>query len=667
MDERMMMIRQRALLRSGKFRHAMPFPKLLVPLTFDRVMKGRAIAAESSRLLALPVELLSFIVQYIAADKGALANLARVNSDCRQLARSCQFHCLNLELNVRAFRILDVLRKENVEKLTSREKLARRPSLGACVCHLRVNCCNYDSEDPNDPKANKSPTRGLQFVEYHRDMYLDPILFDSEDATKSIDQAMSIHTRNIGVRFPPLGFIDHYTPLPFHDATINPRCFDYGLNYSVQSMKSFMPDILGAISNLPHLKSLSLLNCSLSDDLVDSLTRSSVTHLRLFGVIRNNLRLAPGRGAWRLESLGISFQIDSNGGEKSDISPFCGRLLSLCCSTLRFLKLEKYPRDLLHEPPPSWFHHKSPKLRMQKPLPLWFNLEFPKLRTLLLFGGVSLAPSSLACLLQASLHNLRIQYCDGDEMIIRTLSRVKKHPTLKTLIIEWLRSPGPKDLDFIRENTGIQSLVLIGWTHPTFKLHVANLLEHHKGLRLLSLNWENDSFDSEEVIIELESLTSIEVLHLNISDTERWHIDHAEISRHLSSLTNLKRLIYEGDYYHPGGFDIYFPDDLERDEQEWLAHILMLHPLSMDNIQPGHHDRMLHHAETYMDTFPKLERLHVGRLLITIKKDKNGHRRPLVMDTTAVRERGYDFVSSELGLEGPVSNEWYVKTVVHEP
>ncbi|RYO91858.1 hypothetical protein DL762_001938 [Monosporascus cannonballus] len=61
-----------------------------LPLLLPKVMEGRPIASDSP-LLSLPPEILGDIIDLIADEKTTLAALALVNSDCRQLARSCQF------------------------------------------------------------------------------------------------------------------------------------------------------------------------------------------------------------------------------------------------------------------------------------------------------------------------------------------------------------------------------------------------------------------------------------------------------------------------------------------------------------------------------------------------------------------------------------------------
>ena len=71
-----------------------------LPLAFDRVNEGRA-PSSGSPLFKLPFEILDVIFQNI--DSSTLPNLALVNRDCRQLARSRQFAsvCLNYSNSTR--------------------------------------------------------------------------------------------------------------------------------------------------------------------------------------------------------------------------------------------------------------------------------------------------------------------------------------------------------------------------------------------------------------------------------------------------------------------------------------------------------------------------------------------------------------------------------------
>ncbi|KAH8742409.1 hypothetical protein F5883DRAFT_596651 [Diaporthe sp. PMI_573] len=70
----------------------------------------------SNGLLTTPVEILANILKYIAEDKKALASLAFVNSDCRQLARSYQFSAILPRLQSQPLELLIRLVKEGQER-----------------------------------------------------------------------------------------------------------------------------------------------------------------------------------------------------------------------------------------------------------------------------------------------------------------------------------------------------------------------------------------------------------------------------------------------------------------------------------------------------------------------------------------------------------------------
>ncbi|RYP76361.1 hypothetical protein DL771_001800 [Monosporascus sp. 5C6A] len=99
-----------------------------LPLLLDRVMEGRARKSES-RLLQLPAELLGDIADELADDKPTLASLALVNSDCRQLARSCQFAEVCFDYSPQAIGLLHKLLDECLERQNS----SRNLTIGSCI------------------------------------------------------------------------------------------------------------------------------------------------------------------------------------------------------------------------------------------------------------------------------------------------------------------------------------------------------------------------------------------------------------------------------------------------------------------------------------------------------------------------------------------------------
>lgn len=116
-----------------------------LPLAFDRVMEGTAVAARNSPLFNIPTEILTFIVNYLVTDKENLTSFALVNSDCRQLARSCQFRTVELDGGPRSYRILGILQREAVERRQNCG-YTRSLSLGACIRRMVVGNAGYWKE-----------------------------------------------------------------------------------------------------------------------------------------------------------------------------------------------------------------------------------------------------------------------------------------------------------------------------------------------------------------------------------------------------------------------------------------------------------------------------------------------------------------------------------------
>lgn len=111
------------------------FGKDVVPpngLSFDRVMEGKHIASKSP-LIAIPTEILGQIIQYLSSDD--LRNLAFVNSDCRQLARSQQFKSVVLGYSPSSSRIVQMLCQEATEREHS---AAAATYIGSCIRRLTV-------------------------------------------------------------------------------------------------------------------------------------------------------------------------------------------------------------------------------------------------------------------------------------------------------------------------------------------------------------------------------------------------------------------------------------------------------------------------------------------------------------------------------------------------
>jgi hypothetical protein len=104
------------------------------PLSFDRINEGQPFSSDFL-LSRLPIELTWHIVKQVA--KEDLRNLALVNRDCRQLARSRQFAMIGLDYSDQAISILDFLVGEYEERSKNQGK-TMAPSIGACIRKITV-------------------------------------------------------------------------------------------------------------------------------------------------------------------------------------------------------------------------------------------------------------------------------------------------------------------------------------------------------------------------------------------------------------------------------------------------------------------------------------------------------------------------------------------------
>ncbi|KAI1472110.1 uncharacterized protein F4812DRAFT_416618 [Daldinia caldariorum] len=110
-------------------------PKALV---LDRVMEGQPLASQS-RLLRLPSDILTDIVNLLIGDRLTLASLALVNSDCRQLARSGQFADINFDQMLsRSQQLLSKLDQEHISRMNN-----SKPGLTIGACVRRIETTSY--------------------------------------------------------------------------------------------------------------------------------------------------------------------------------------------------------------------------------------------------------------------------------------------------------------------------------------------------------------------------------------------------------------------------------------------------------------------------------------------------------------------------------------------
>ncbi|UPK92162.1 hypothetical protein LCI18_003097 [Fusarium solani-melongenae] len=97
--------------------------------------------ASQSRLLQMPAEILTEIIDLLGDSKSALANLALVNSDCRQLAHTSQFAEVTFDYSAWSKGLFAHLAKEAGTPAT-------KPSISTCV--RRATFAAHPSRDLSD-------------------------------------------------------------------------------------------------------------------------------------------------------------------------------------------------------------------------------------------------------------------------------------------------------------------------------------------------------------------------------------------------------------------------------------------------------------------------------------------------------------------------------------
>lgn len=253
-----------------------------LPLSFDRINEGKP-SSSAARIFQLPSEILGLILRHVPSD--ALPNLALVNRDCRQLARSRQFASVHLDYSQNALCLISQLAQEHLDQ----ERAAatgqpRFPSIGACIRRITV------ATHP-------------EWVSYRHGIGLDDEFMELHESErrKRMEDAANI-------------FFDNYIP-------------------SLQ-------DVLADQRILPHLELLDWEDkLVLPRSFFNSIAKSTVQHLKLFRVgIEEAFVVGETKPQqWPLRTLHLEVNPSLDKIGKIDISLTCASILRLCASTLESL------------------------------------------------------------------------------------------------------------------------------------------------------------------------------------------------------------------------------------------------------------------------------------------------------------------------------------------
>jgi hypothetical protein len=255
--------------------------KLPRGLTFDRVNEGQAFSS-SFLLSRFPIEIVWLIIDMVP--KEDLSNLAFVNRDCRQLARSRQFSNVVFDYSPSALGILTVLLKECLERARNNGRI-QQPGIGPCIRRISI------ATQPAWLEVRHGITPGQNFNNLR------------EEQRQMLDQACS-------------DFLGHYM--------------------------SPLIAVLSDPSTLPRLETLNWMDrTTLDQKTFEGLTASNLQHLvlkivQVEDIFSINRTLE--QCNWNLKSLylGMNWSFTKR-KETRDLAPLINKLLYLASPTLETL------------------------------------------------------------------------------------------------------------------------------------------------------------------------------------------------------------------------------------------------------------------------------------------------------------------------------------------
>lgn len=465
------------------------------PLAFDKLLEGRSISAYDSSLFKLPLEILTYIARQLPTSKTDLASLALVNTDCRQLARSCQFRTIKFDGSRSSEDLLGLLWREAVERSQNRGR-TRHLSLGACVRRVVTNNDGYWKEI-----IASRPLKPGRSIEDNLD---DP--FDDDE-------------EKIALWRPTVGEL------------------------TKRLNQNYRPNILFVISSLVHLESFDINQVDWNQTYLNTLVALPVKYLSLGEVQMTDIIPIMNIVDWPLEKLTIrlSWDFDYRTNSKESVlnsSKSWELLLRSCAPFLQVLNLS---------------HSSMMALGFKEEL-ISFVLEFPKLRQLNLLWESNFGPLALRSLILTSpyLKTLSINY--GDDNTRHLLDNEGHIESLKTLILNQTHREFPADmtLNFLKMNLQLEGLGFYSAESYTLLDYVLLLFKEGGNLKELSMIWSGLEIP-ESSLRELASLTLIENLHLSSGNQvgwrNNWLVDHLTLLENLKPLKRLRRLAFTRDAY----------------------------------------------------------------------------------------------------------------------
>ncbi|KAF4451658.1 hypothetical protein F53441_5337 [Fusarium austroafricanum] len=583
-------------------------------LLLDTVAEGRT-RASRCKLLQMPAEILADIVDFLADDKPALASLALLNSDCRQLARCCQFAeiCFDYSLEAQSLFLSLV-----------RETLTKRLPLTIAACVRRVTFA----------------TNPQYVAQRHPEVYKS--VRDDGEHSFTVEQKRRLNKEII-------------------------------LSYSALRRIAML-----AISAMPNLETIVWKDrFSLDRDFFERITRSNARHITLERtVVPEPWPMEPPLTppTWPITSLAINISLTAEAqidfvqginGEGTTLHPMTdlySTLFQLCSATLESL---------------AWIH--AGTISHQDPVSLGDTpMSFPRLRHLRL-GPLHLDDTAISSFLAAPLRSLDLSdtIFDGAQGNILRHSPLRSLKSFVISLLPSNIQSCREIADLIIHRKEIIQLYIhegsakIGHTGSHLNEFIIPAFGRHdfSNLRSLSLGWGNKVVHVSEPTLEaIGQLVSLEQLMLsagtNFGWQHPWLINHEELRRYLGQLKGLQKLALVRDTYpipFPGyNAEEYYEHQLIGDQEhidaETRPELEMETDLDsnveFENEDDGdgseeddddesdedeirlweraHRNRMLDEAEKYAAILPRLEWMFCGQRPMGFKQNPKGPTAPRV-------------------------------------
>ncbi|KAF2266122.1 hypothetical protein CC78DRAFT_615428 [Lojkania enalia] len=576
----------------------------LIPLSFDRINEGQPFSS-SFLLSRLPIELVWHIIKLVPQED--LGNLALVNRDCRQLARSRQFASIKLDYSDSAIGILGVLVKEHEERSESYGK-TKLPSIGACIRKITV---------ATNPR----------WITYRHKVEI------SEEFTQL----------EVGVR----------------KAILDEACKAFFGEYAVK-----IGMVLSNIQVLPHLEYLLWTDRAPVDKkFFEMIISSNLRHLTLRRVsVNKEFSLDPSSDQcrWRLSSLYLDV-IWSTWSDKEDVttSLLICNLLCLAAPTLESLTWACFNI------------RSSPSVQLPSSVsgnPSFRRLQDLKIESFVqcdpAWLDILIQPGS-----SSPIRFLEVDISRNPKTA-DFFNKCGYLPNLEVFVWRGFKMNNPS-LSFLEVNSHIRKLRIDGEAPHFLEEQLLPLLcRRFKNLVSLSLRWPEDhDHIPQSALDQISTLHGLEQLCLSagrfIGWRHSWVINHNTMQNCVRSLRCLRKLAFSRDTYIEQNSETQVEGDPERYYEDRLPRnltVLIDHPFFREGDttkklelawEMQHRNDMVAVAARYASLLPELEWVYLGQHPMRIDRSLTGITKPIPLSTE--RDDCWTYLQRMFGRENDLS------------